>query len=186
MIQLHSDCLVFKMPDGEAIPSNAELVALQLAGCALNAHEGEILRQAALAVLHFFKHELGRDSITLGEFTQALDRVLRGFGLNLPCGKAPAQNAPAPATESDLSRLADASGNGELFFFPLLQQELHRQIQASPALVRFSGLRVCVMRLCGTRRWTPNCQRLNDEIVEYLRGCFSREAGLERRALLIS
>jgi len=89
--------------------------------------------------------------------------------------------------ESDLLRLAFQSGKGcELAFFPSLRQEMRRKLGLSPQVLCFRGLRVCVMQLIGAKRWTRRCQRLHDQIVDYLRTCLSVEKGSERCALVVS
>ena len=40
---------------------------------------------AAAAVLHYFRNELQRETVTLSEFTAALEMALRGLGLNVVC-----------------------------------------------------------------------------------------------------
>jgi hypothetical protein len=167
---------VFETPEGKAIPYAVEDIAVQLIGETTNAVEAEMLRNAALAVLYFFKHELGKETITVAEFSQALERVLRGFGLKLAVGKLTKPSPLARIADSDLRRLACASGHGcELVFFPLLRAELQRQVKDAPTMVRFSGLRGCVKQLLGARRWSPGCQRLSDHIVDYLRTCFGND-----------
>ena len=126
----------------------------------------EFVRHAANAVFHYFKHELGRQTVTAGEFAGALEKVL-----------ARIQAAPAARTasrlalrrgRSDLCRLAGESGGGcELFFFPRLREELRAQLQQAPRVLRFHGLRPCVMQLAGARRWTARCQNLEEQIVAY-------------------
>ena len=71
-----------------------------------------------------------------------------------------------------VARLASASGTGcELFFFPLLRDELRQQMQKSPQILRFKGLRTCVKQLTGLRKWSTRCQEMQQRIVEYLRVC---------------
>jgi hypothetical protein len=184
MIQLRSDCLVYETPEGDGIPCAAEELAIQLIGEGLSPADREMLRQATLAVLYYFKHEQERDTITLGEFSEALERVLRGFGLRLP-QSAPAKVPPRIA-DSDLRRVACASGSGcELFFFPLLREELRRRLDEQPEIIRFTGLRGCVKQLAGARRWTRHCQRLSDQIVEFLRQGFSSDGKMAGCALLV-
>jgi hypothetical protein len=77
---------------------------------------------------------------------------------------------------ANLPELATSSGKGcELFFFQRLRTELRTQLQTAPRIVRFQGLRSCVKQLAGRQRWCPRCQTLNDQIVEYLRECFTSE-----------
>jgi hypothetical protein len=36
--------------------------------------------------------------------------------------------------------------------------------------MRIDGLRACVMQLRGARRWTAECRRFAEDIVEHVRG----------------
>jgi hypothetical protein len=176
MIQLRTDCLVFETASGR-VPFSAEQVAVELIGDAAELLDAELLHHAAAGVLHYFKEELGRDFVTVGEFSEALARVLRGFGLNVVADEeAAAPSAGSAVPTFDLRRLAGESGASfELAFFQRLREELHRQIAASPRVVRLTGLRGCVKQLLAARRWCPRCRRLSDQIVSYLRQCLRED-----------
>jgi hypothetical protein len=177
MIQLHPDCLIFRTADGQMIPCSAEQVTIELMGDAVELIDPEIVRNAAAAVLHFFKTELGREQVSVGEFSQALEKVLRGFGFNVTYEDASAIKAGiAAVVEADLREIACVSGKGcELFFFQQLREQLRTNLETAPQIVRFSGLKGCVKQLIGVRRWTANCQSLSDHIVEFLRNSLSSE-----------
>jgi hypothetical protein len=83
MIQLNPDCLVFQTADGDYIPCSAEFVTLELIGDAADLLDPELIQDASAAVLHYFKYELGRTHVSVGEFSMALEKVLRGFGLSV-------------------------------------------------------------------------------------------------------
>ena len=83
MIQLHTDCLVFETSDGEAIPCSAQDVTVELLGDAAHELEPMLVTEAAEAVLYHFKTDLNRNSISVGEFTLALECILRGFGFKV-------------------------------------------------------------------------------------------------------
>jgi hypothetical protein len=127
--------------------------------------------------------------VTVGEFAGALEKVLRGFSLEsesaLPIPTE--QNSAAPKVlNSDLRLLACESGKGfELFFFPRLRDELRQQLLRDPEVLHFRGLRSCVKQLTGARRWSRRCQSLHDQIVEFLRNCFTTEANQPSCALLV-
>ena len=184
MIRLRHDCLVFETAQGEYIPCSAEAITIELMGDAVEVLDPEMVKNAAQAVLHYFKNELGQASVSAVEFSQALEKTLRGLGLDV---KPMASTKPAaPGPESDLRRLAGPSeGSGELFFFPRLRDELRRQLGQSPRVVRFHGLRGCVRQITGAKRWTGHCQNLRDQIVEYLRVCLRRENNREPCALIV-
>src|SRR5271168_4434037 len=83
MIQLRPDCLIFQTSDGDQIPCSAEWVTLELMGDGAAWVDPQIVHNASAAVLHYFKHELNRDFVSVGEFAVALEKVLRGFGLSV-------------------------------------------------------------------------------------------------------
>lgn len=186
MIKLASDCLLFELTSGESVPLSADMISVELSGSSTSVFEPEFVRQAAKAVFHYFRHELGCQTITVAEFSSALERVLRGFGVMAKTDEPlPPSNEPR-VVESDLRLLASESGKGcELFFFPRLRDEVRAQLRESPPMVRFRGLRGCVKQLTGARRWCPRCQTLHNQILEFLNNCATAEAGRRECALLV-
>lgn len=183
MISLGTDCLLFQLHNGESVPLSAEMISVELTGEPSDYFDTHFVQHAAQAVFYYFKHDLGRISVSVGEFAGALETVLRGFS-----GHAASESAPAQpdVLESDLQRLASESGQGcELFFFPRLRDEMRQQLQHAPRLLRFRGLRGCVKQLAGARRWSHRCQTLHNQIVEYLRECLSAEVRQSDCALVV-
>ena len=159
MIQLKTDCLIFQTNDGEQVPCSAEWVTLELMGEGAQLVDPEVVRHASAAVLHYFKHELQRQFVSVGEFAAALERVLRNFGLSVYADTdTDAQNRTAKrrVMECNLQALATSAALTALscFSFPQLRQELQRNLKQAPHMVRFSGLRDCVKQLAGTPRGT--------------------------------
>ena len=180
MILLRPDCLVFKTPSGENIPCSAQDVTIELVGDAMQWLDKEVIENAAAAVLHYFRVEKEQNAVSVAEFTEALERVLRGFGLEVASCNAKVKDAEAPpaprVVEVDLSHLAAESGAiSELFFFQSLRADLRRQMVDGPTVFRYRGLRGCVKWLAGAKRWSAQCQILNDQIVDYLRNCLGAE-----------
>ncbi|HEX3624838.1 MAG TPA: hypothetical protein VH280_05355 [Verrucomicrobiae bacterium] len=173
MIALNSNCLLFQLANGESIPCSAETICVEIIGSPESRIDPEMLRHAAASVFHYFKHDLDRETVTVGEFAGALERVLRNLGLTLYPGSGERE-----VLESDLSLLARESGVSlELFFFPRLRDELRFQLRQSPRMLRFRGLRGCVKRLTQARRWSARCDALQEQIVDYLRQCLNAESG---------
>jgi len=174
MIALNSNCLVFQLNSGESVPCSAEMISVQIVGNVNTLLDPEILRHAAASVFHYFKVELERESVTVGEFAGALEKVLRSFGLSIRAGEIV---SPAPdVLESDLCLMArEFADNLELFFFPRLRNELRTQLRQSPRVLRFHGLRGCVKQLAGAKHWSARCEQMREQIVGYLRGCFGAE-----------
>jgi hypothetical protein len=184
MITLASNCLLFETAMGETIPYSADMISVELAGDTAEQFDSEFVQHATNAVFHYFKHELGRQTVSLGEFAGALERVLCGFVATAQLSTE--TNTRPGVLEFDLCRLAGESGPGsELFFFPRLRAELQRHLQQGPRVLRFRGLRRCVKHLAGARRWTLRCQSLEGEIVTYLRQCLSAESAPEEFALVV-
>ncbi|HEX3889765.1 MAG TPA: hypothetical protein VHX90_02850, partial [Verrucomicrobiae bacterium] len=78
MIALSTDCLLFKLTNGESVPCSAEMISIEIVGNSDNLLDPEMLRHAAASVFHYFKVELERETVTVGEFAGALEKVLRG------------------------------------------------------------------------------------------------------------
>jgi hypothetical protein len=179
MIQLKNDCLLFRTSGGDFIPCSAEAVAIELMGEGSSFLDPDVVHQAASAVIHYFRDELARTSVSVPEFSEALVRVLRGLGIAVVVGdqEASPPKAPARAVDVDLRQLASLSGQGfELTFFPLLREELRSLLRRAPGPIRCRGLRGCVKQLLGARRWGCRCQELNDRIVDYMRECVELDA----------
>jgi hypothetical protein len=184
MIALSSDHLIFQLTNGESIPCSAEMITVEIAGNADGLIDAEMLRHASASVFHYFKTELQRQTVTVGEFAIALEKVLRNFGLTLYADE------PPPLTkqilETDLGHIARESADSlELFFFPRLRDELRQQLRQSPRVLRFRGLRGCVKQLAGAQRWSARCEKMQEQVVEYLRGCLTAEPEQNECALVV-
>lgn len=172
MILLSRDCLVFEMANGESIPLSAQTISIELVGEKISStFDSEFLEHAASAVFHYFKNDLKRESVTVGEFTLALEKVLQEFKESLP-----QKNPIRSIMPSDLRELAAETNQSELFFFPRLRDELRIQLQHSPDSICFRGLRDCVKQLVGAQRWSLRCRKMENQILEFLRHCVQAEA----------
>ncbi len=181
MIALSSECLLFQMASGESLPLSADMISVELMSGNATPFDEEFVSHAANAVFYYFKHELGRRTVTLGEFAEALEKVLHGF--KLPSGGSAC--TAMKVGRFDLHQLAESGEGCELFFFPKLRDELRLQLQGSPEMLRFCGLRNCVKRLAGAERWCSRCQQLHERIVDFLRNCLSAETALPNCTLLV-
>jgi hypothetical protein len=184
MIALLSDCLLFQLTNGESVPCSAEMISVELVGGSDGLLDPEVLRHAAASVFHYFKAELCRESVTVGEFAGALEKVLRNLGFTIRAGAV--ESRSRKTIETDLRLMAKESGGGfELLFFPRLRHELRTQLRHSPRVLRFRGLRGCVKQLAGARRWSGRCEKLRDHIVDYLRQCLTAEPESADCALVV-
>ncbi len=186
MILLASDCLMFELPSGETVPLSAEAISVELAGDGEKAKQQlDFLEHAAASVLHYFKHDLKRKSVSVAEFADVFESVLRGLGFQVESNETEII-LPAAKRRNDLRRLAtDAGPAGELVFFPQLRDAMREQMQNSPAVVRFTGLRDCAKSLAGAQRWSPRCESLRQHVVEFMRRCLSVEAAGKTCTLMV-
>ena len=184
MITLASDCLLFELASGESVPYSADMVSVELEDDTAELFDEEFVRHAANAVFHYFKHELGRQTVSVGEFAEALEKLLRGFAATARQSNNP--DLRPRVLESDLHGLARELGEGcELLFFARLRAELQQHLQQAPRVLRFRGLRGCVKQLTGARRWGLRCQELEGEIVAYLRQCLRATSAPDEFSLMV-
>ena len=188
MILLRHDCLVFKTSDGQSVPCSTEQVTIEILGDAIELLDEEVIKQASQGVLHYFKTELGKTTVTISEFSSALEHALRALGLHVKSGEAVdvKPEATPRVVRSDLMHLAGAAEPAfELLFFPRLRSAMQEVLEQSPDIVHFRGLRRCVKQILKAKRWSPGCQQLNDQIVDFLRSCFDSQRSSAGSALLV-
>jgi hypothetical protein len=174
MIALASDHLLFQLDNGEYVPFSLEAVSVELVGDTGIMFDAEFVRHAAAAVVHHFRRDLNRVSVTVAEFSCALEQALRGF-TPATTSSEPTQLSAARAGGADLRLLVVEAGRTELIFFPRLREEVRNQLRRSPQRLRFLGLRGCVKQLTGARRWSPRCRDLQKRILNYLCQCLTAE-----------
>jgi hypothetical protein len=184
MIALFNNCLLFQLTSGESVPCSVDMISVEIVGGQTRLLDPDVLRHAAASVFHYFKSELLRESVTVGEFSLALEKVLHQLGFALP--EEPSPVAAGAVIESDLRVIACQSAFSlELFFYPALRLELRSQLRQSPKLLRFRGLRGCVKQLAGARRWSVRCERLQEQIVGFLRECLNADRNQVQCSLVV-
>ena len=144
-----------------------------------------MLRHAAASVFHYFKNELERETVTVGEFAGALEKVLREPRPHPLRGRIRDALAGDHRDRPRPARARSPPTAWNLFFFPRLRDELRAQLRQSPRVLRFHGLRGCVKQLAGARRWSARCEKMQEQIVEYLRGCLTAEPEQNECALVV-
>jgi len=184
MILLHDNFLYFELPCGKTVPFSADMISVELAGGNLEKLDQEFVKHASASVFHYFKNDLGQKMVTVAEFAAKFESVINGLGLRISGGRL--AEAREDAATRDLQWLAHHAGEAcELAFFPRLRLAVHAQYRLTPSLVSFHGLRGCVKRLLGAERWSPRCDSMRDQIMEFLRETIRRESSGESCALLV-
>jgi hypothetical protein len=147
--------------------------------------EPEFVKNAASAVLLYFKKHLGQEDVLPADFASALEKVLAGFGYTV---KATVEFQPAMPTSPpstvlprglslDLHHLVVESRIGlELMFYGRLREEMAKQLSAQPSILHWHGLRPAVKFITGAPRWNRACQELNDQVVQFLRNHFASDS----------
>jgi hypothetical protein len=184
MILLTDNFLFFQLPTGESVPCSADMISVELTSGWDQPFDQDFVKHAAASVFHYFKHDLARKTVSIAEFAAAFESVLNGLGLQLEAGRV--ATVPDDSANKDLQLLAfHAGGAGELAFYPRLRTAVRSQFQLTPRLIRFHGLRDCVKSLLGAERWSPRCDRLRDQIIEYLQRTLCKETAGNPCALLV-
>jgi hypothetical protein len=184
MIALAADHLIFQLANGESVACSVEMITIEIVDSSELLVDAEMLRHASASVFHYFKIELARQTVTVGEFALALEKVLRNFGLTLHADES--QPFARQILEADLRHIARESADSlELFFFPKLRDELRAQLRRSPSVLRFRGLRGCVKQLAGAQRWSARCEKMQDQIVGFIRECLTAEPEQKACALVV-
>jgi hypothetical protein len=184
MIWLGTEYLMFEMPTGESVAFSSDAIAVEIVDETDGELDTHMVKQAANAVYHYFKHELGRHTVTVGEFARAMEKALDGFEISI-VSTQPGRK-PARVAEADLVEIAQDSGRAfELNFFPRLRSALKSQLVGDPSVVRFTGLRDCCKELTGAKRWSPRCSAMEEQIVGYVRECLHTDAATAGCTLVV-
>jgi hypothetical protein len=173
MIQQNHHSIYLLLPNGEKLPLLAHSVAINL--CQENTADGGMeswqIEEMAEALIYHLRVDLKRDTIPLEEFAAALSKLTAICGGN----DAALQASIVPAT--DLYELAQATGGGfELGFFQSVERAIQEFRQRNTRLVRFVRLHSCVKLLVGAKNWGKSCQRVNDDIVSFIRSRMLQDA----------
>ena len=161
-------------------------MTVELLGDAVTEIEPHLITEAAEAGLYHFTVDQERASITVAEFTLALERILRGFGYKIMAAGEEDEIVNHSAAETDLHHLAHQAGEGlEMVFFCTLRDQIHADLHGQPELLKVKGLRDAVHKLTGTKNWGPRSQKLNDQIVDYLRHIVAQHQQEAKLTLMI-
>ena len=184
MIALQSDCLLFQLANGESVPCSAEMISFDITGTSCGLLDPETLRHAAASVFHYFKEELGAKPSPSANSPSRWKKS---------CAASASSSAPAASNRIRRARARPTSAGSRANPPTAWSCSFSRACAAnsapssgqSPRVVRFRGLRGCVKQLAGARRWSHRCERLQDQIVEYLRGCLTAEPEQNECALVV-
>jgi ATP cone domain len=170
VIQLHSDVLWVQAEDGRLEPFDEERLASSIQKAAESVGYSDWwLAESVAAAVHAFAMKSRREQvISSREIAEIVATVLATLSYEW-ISEAYAGNTNRVAIH--LNELVWRANAGfELEFFHQLDHALSAVANRRLVAMRIDGLRVCVMQLRGARRWTVECRRLAEDIVEHVRG----------------
>ena len=170
MIQPREDIAWVRAKDGRLTPFDADRLAhsIQLA-CEFAGHSDNLLAESVASAVHRYACECERNhAIAAAEIAQIVLDVLTMLTCN--------DIARAYACRGEwLEIRLDEIAGFELEFYRRLDATLRTASgNEEMAVMHLRGLRSCVMRLRGTRRWGDSCRLLADEIVDFVRARVAR------------
>ncbi len=172
MIMPHEEIAWVLRGEGTRIPFDAAELARSIA--ASTDEPGLLAESIAAAVEQYARDHQPERLLTTVEIAEMVEAVLDMLGME-ELADAYAGRHP----DSDIA-LDQMTGGYELAFYRQLDVALDAAIGRRGRVVRLRGLRDCVLRLRGTRRWGEGCRRLSEEIVQYV---YARTARLRGTAV---
>ena len=168
MIRMNDQALFMCFPDGRMEPLDLTALVGEIASQnqTLSPNfEPWMVEHVVQSIVHYVRHQLNKDSVTLQDFIEIAQEVLKTFI------EESESKPPEPHQENfDLYQLAQRAGHGfELRFYEMLRENIRDAAGRGKTAYVFTGLRRCVKLLAGKQRWRIRCRRLNDEIVEFIR-----------------
>ena len=151
MIRLRQDCLVFKNTDGSGVPASAHEFAVEIIGEAVGLLDEEVVKNAAHAVLHYFKEELHRTERDNRRVYGRIGRDAAQARLQYRLRAAKKEGAANHYFQSPGHRGSDRS-RLRAAVFSRLRDRVRSGLGKSPVMLRFRGLRDCVKHLARARK----------------------------------
>ena len=141
------------------------VLSLEKAALRAGHQEWPLAPEVARAVLHYLRNDFIRPVIERDTLEMILRRSLTGIGCPAIArhfelaSSAPSINLAALAQDRPM----------EMVFFQRLATVVDEKVTSLSPVLRLEGLRSCVLALSGASSWRGSCQRLNDEIVHFIR-----------------
>ena len=170
MIRMHTDILWVRADDGRLVPFDEHRLATSIQKAAESVGQSDWwLAESIAAAVHAFAIKSRNDhTIPSKEVLEIVSTVLTTLGYDW-ISEVYAGTTNRVAIH--LNELAWRTSAGfELEFYQQLDHALGAASNGRLVAIRVDGLRACVMQLRGARRWTADCRRLAEDIVEHVRG----------------
>lgn len=167
MIQLRQDVVWVCDADGKRTPFDVMRLAASLNAAmhAAGITDPAMAEDLAKTAYTFTIENCDDQTIAAAEIVKLIVEVLPTIGL---AAVAQMYLQRGHRLEIQLDRLMDDAGF-ELSFYRQLDHKLEIVGSRELQRVHLHGLRACVMRLRGVRRWNEGCRALADDIVGFVR-----------------
>jgi hypothetical protein len=184
MIQVQPDCFWIQTEKGDLIPCSPDSIAIEILGNETPLLDPEVVKQAVHAILYYYQNDLGRNSITIAEFTQSLEEALKSVeGISK---KPILETEDKIILQMDIAGLAERANSGfELLFFNELRQVMTEKLASKPHIVQCVRLREGIKMILHQNHWNHKCQQLSDQVVAYLRSLLKTHPDRPSCALII-
>ncbi|NQU10084.1 hypothetical protein HQ590_04795 [bacterium] len=168
MILVNDEIVWVEQADGRRVAFSAP----RLANCIRRATDcwaeagDDLAEWIAAAISDYGRRHAPQRTLTAAGIAEMVEAVLALLGFE---DWAAAYRGRRGATVIHLDQLAGPAGDGfELAFYRDLDRALAAVLRQAADRVRLRGLRACVLRLRGRRRWGRRCRHLADEIVHHV------------------
>ena len=154
--------------------------ALSRAADRRNRHDFPFIDDIRDGVLHYLEHRCPLRVLPIEDLFVRIESMLQKIGCD-----AIANNLQplAPPVTISLARFAKEAGNGfELVFFCLLTEDLHDLAERGAEMVCFKDIDESAMILRGKKTFTKDCQKLANEIKDFV-STFHSDHGAPDRQL---
>ena len=169
MICLPSQLPLLRFGNFEVVQYDARWLEDSIMAAAERAGHADwwIASDIAKGIIEYLRQRYPANTITVDELYEKISRALGVLGWEDVAAEL--QVGPPPLRIS-LAEIAKEAGDGfELAFFRLLRERLAETCVTGAQQVQCYGLKPGVKILQRARRWGDRCQRLAEEIAEFLR-----------------
>lgn len=174
MICLPSQLPLLRFGNFEVVQYDARWLEDSIVAAAERAGHDDwwIAADVAKGVIEYLRQRYPANTISVEELYAKVARALAVLGWD---DIAAELKVGAPPLRISLAEIAAEAGDGfELVFFRLLRERLAETCMTGSLQVQCYGLRQGVKILQRARRWGARCQRLAEEIAEFLRAELGR------------
>lgn len=140
--------------------------AIEQGAIAAERHDFPFTDELLQGINHYLENKCPLRVLTVEDLHSRIRKMLQKIGCESIAETLP---LTAPPVTLSLSHAAEQAGNGfELAFFNHLHDEIEDLRSHGVKTLRFTKTKECVQILRGIKRWTTPCEKLHQEILNFL------------------